>query len=259
MLCTVLLAACPVHGAQRLVIGIQLEPPILDPTVNPAAAISEVLYGNVYQGLVQFAADGSVLPGLALSWEVSGDGLTYVFHLESGVRFHDGSAFDAAAAKFSLDRILEPGSTNPQRSRLRAIRAVEAVDPLTLRMLLSRRSGGLLQSLAFGSAVMVSPASAMNNALQPVGTGPFRFLRWRRGDSITLERNPDYRAAPALLSQVTFKFITDPTAAYAALMAGDVDAFANYPAPESFAQFARRSALQGFHRHQRDGDGVGAQ
>ncbi len=220
-----------------MVIGTQLEPPILDPTVNPAAAISEVLYGNVYQGLVQFAADGSVLPGLALSWEVSGDGLTYVFHLKSGVRFHDGSAFDAAAAKYSLQRILEPGSTNPQRARLRAIRAVEAVDPLTLRVLLSRRSGGLLQSLAFGSAVMVSPASAMNNALHPVGTGPFRFLRWRRGDSITLERNPDY-PAPALLSQVTFKFITDPTAAFAALMAGDVDAFSNYPAPESFSQFA---------------------
>ncbi len=85
---------------------------------------------------------------------------------------------------------------------------------------------------------MVSRASATNNALHPVGTGPFRFLRWRRGDSITLERNPDYRPAPAPLSQVTFKFITDPTAAFAALMAGDVDAFSNYPAPESFAQFA---------------------
>ena len=166
------------------------------------------------------------------------DGLSYVFHLKSGVRFHDGSEFDAAAAKYSLERILAPGSTNPQRARLRAIRAVEVVDPLTLRVQLSRRSGGLLQSLAFGSAVMVSRASAVHNALQPIGTGPFRFLRWRRGDSITLERNPDYQGPPALLSQVTFKFITDPTAAFAALMAGDVDAFANYPAPESFSQFA---------------------
>jgi ABC-type dipeptide/oligopeptide/nickel transport system permease component/ABC-type transport system substrate-binding protein len=234
----VLLAACPVHGAQRMIIGTQLEPPILDPTVNPAAAISEVLYGNVYEGLVQFAADGSVLPRLALSWEISSDGLTYVFHLKNGVRFHDGSEFDAAAAKYSLERILAPGSRNPQRARLQAIRAVEAADPLTLRVLLSRRSGGLLQSLAFGSAVMVSRTSAMHNALQPIGTGPFRFLRWRRGDSITLERNPDYHGPPALLSQVTFKFITDPTAAFAALMAGDVDAFANYPAPESFSQFA---------------------
>jgi peptide/nickel transport system substrate-binding protein len=231
------LAPCA-RGAQRAIIGTQLEPPILDPTANPAAAISEVLYGNVYEGLVQFAADGSVLPSLALSWDVSDDGLTYVFHLRGGVRFHDGSTFDAAAARFSLNRMIAPGSVNPQRSRLAAIRAVEAVDPLTLKLLLSRRSGGLLQSLAFGSAVMVSPQSAANNAVQPVGTGPFRFLRWRRGDSITLERNPDFQGALPKLDQVTFKFITDPTAAFAALMAGDVDAFSNYPAPESFAQFA---------------------
>jgi peptide/nickel transport system substrate-binding protein len=235
------LASSPpdVHGAQLAVIGTQLEPPILDPTANPAAAISEVLYGNVYEGLVQFAPDGSVLPRLARSWDVSGDGLAYVFHLQAGVRFHDGSVFDAAAAKFSLDRIIAPGSLNPQRSRFRTIRAVEAVDPLTLKVLLTQRSGGLLQSLAFGSAVMVSPQSAANGALNPIGTGAFRFLRWRRGDSITLERNPGFRGAAPKLDQVTFKFITDPNAAFAALMAGDVDAFSNYPAPESFAQFAR--------------------
>lgn len=225
-------------GAQRAIIGTQIEPPILDPTANPAAAISEVLYDNVYEGLVQFAADGEALPKLALAWDVSQDGLTYVFHLKAGVRFHDGTSFDAAAAKFSLDRIIAQGSINPQRSRFRAVREVVALDPLTLRVLLKQRSGGLLQSLAFGSAVMVSPQSAAGNALHPIGTGPFRFLRWRRGDSITLERNPDFQGAPALLAQVTFKFITDPTAAFAALMAGDVDAYANYPAPESFAQFA---------------------
>jgi peptide/nickel transport system substrate-binding protein len=238
LLCVLLLTAPGLPAAQRLIIGMQLEPPILDPTANPAAAISEVLYGNVYEGLVQFAADGSVLPKLALSWEVSGDGLTYVFHLKPGVRFHDGSDFDAAAAKFALERAIAAGSVNPQKSRFLAIRAVEAADPTTLRVALKQRSGGLLQSLAFGSAVMVSPRSALSNAVTPIGTGPFRFSRWRRGDSITLARNPDYHGAPATLDQVTFKFIADPTAAFAALMAGDVDAFSNYPAPESFAQFA---------------------
>src|SRR5580698_11434415 len=99
MLCALLLGASSAFGAQRLIIGTQLEPPVLDPSANPAAAISEVLYGNVYEGLVQFAADGSVLPKLALSWDISPDGLTYIFHLRDGVRFHDGTAFDAAAAK----------------------------------------------------------------------------------------------------------------------------------------------------------------
>jgi peptide/nickel transport system substrate-binding protein len=233
-----LLAAPGVHAGGRAIIGMQLEPPILDPTANPAAAISEVLYGNVLEGLVQFAADGSVLPRLAVAWDISDDGLTYVFHLVAGARFHDGSPFDAAAAKFSLDRITAAGSVNPQRARFGAIRSVEVVDANIVKIALRRRSGGLLQSLAFGSAVMVSPQSAAGNAVRPIGTGPFRFARWRRGDSITLTRNPDYRGVSAGLDEVTFKFIADPSAAYAALMAGDVDAFANYPAPESFAQFA---------------------
>ncbi len=71
-------------AAGRVAIGMQLEPPTLDPTANPAAAISEALYGNLYEGLVQFAADGSVLPQLAESWDISPDGLTYTFHLRAG-------------------------------------------------------------------------------------------------------------------------------------------------------------------------------
>jgi len=233
-----LLWALHAPASQRVTIGMQLEPPILDPTANPAAAISEILDGNVFEGLVQFAADGSVVPKLAVAWEISQDGLSYVFHLRKGVRFHDGSAFDAAVAKFSLDRARGPGSVNPQKSRLNRISTVDVVDPFTLRIALKQRSGGLLQSLAWGAFVMVSPRSAAANAAHPTGTGPFRFSAWRRADSITLVRNADYWGDAAALSEATFKFIADPTAAYAALMAGDVDAFANYPAPESFAQFA---------------------
>jgi ABC-type dipeptide/oligopeptide/nickel transport system permease component/ABC-type transport system substrate-binding protein len=241
------MSACPADAMSAtdagvvggsVTIGMQLEPPILDPTASPAAAISEALYGNVFEGLVQFAPDGSVLPCLAESWDVSADGLTYTFHLRGGVRFHDGSRFDAATAKFSLDRALAPDSANPQKSRLQAVRSVEVIDERTLRLLLRHRSGGLLQSLAWGSFVMVAPDSAPNNGLRPVGTGPFRVAEWRRGDSLRLVRAAGYWGQPALLEQVTFKFIADPTAAYAALMAGDVDAFDNYPAPESVAQFA---------------------
>src|SRR5271167_1653022 len=202
-----LLAAPHARAGERAIIGMQLEPPILDPTANPAAAISEALYGNVFEGLVQFAADGSVLPRLAASWDISEDGLTYVFHLIAGARFHDGSPFDAVAAKFSLDRITAAGSINPQRARFDAIRSVDIVDSDTVKITLKRRTGGLLQSLAFGSAVMVSPQSAADNAFRPTGTGAFRFMRWRRGDSITLERNPGYRGAPAGLQEATFKFI----------------------------------------------------
>jgi peptide/nickel transport system substrate-binding protein len=225
-------------AADTATIGMQLEPPVLDPTANPAAAISEALYANLFEGLVQFAADGSVRPCLAASWDISADGLTYTFHLRSGVRFHDGARFDADTARYSLERALGPDSLNPQRARIRAISAVQALDALTLRLSLSRRSGGLLQSLAWGAFVMVEPRSAATNTTRPIGTGPFRFVGWRRGDALILERNDDYWGERPRLARVTFKFIADPTAAYAALMAGDVDAFSAYPAPENIPQFA---------------------
>jgi peptide/nickel transport system substrate-binding protein len=235
------ISALLISGAYAAVIptiGMQLEPPSLDPTANPAAAISEALYGNVFEGLIRFGPDGSVLPALAEAWDMAEDGLTYTFHLQHGVRFHDGTKFSAATAKFSLDRARGDDSINPQKSRLRMIRSVDVLDENTLRIVLFRRAGGLLQTLALGAFVMVSPESAAHNAAAPVGTGPFTFGEWRRGDSLTLLRNPNYWAKTAQLSRARFKFISDPSAAYAALMAGDVDAFDNYPAPESFAQFA---------------------
>jgi peptide/nickel transport system substrate-binding protein len=227
-----------VLAADTVTIGMQLEPPVLDPTANPAAAISEALYGNLFEGLVRLAADGSVGPCLAASWDISADGLTYTFHLRGGVRFHNGVRFDADTATYSLERALGADSLNPQRARIRAISAVQALDPLTMRLSLSRRSGGLMQSLALGAFVMVEPRSAASNTTQPIGTGPFRFVDWRRGDALMLERNDDYWGERPRLARVTFKFISDPTAAYAALMTGDVDAFSAYPAPENIPQFA---------------------
>jgi ABC-type dipeptide/oligopeptide/nickel transport system permease component/ABC-type transport system substrate-binding protein len=222
-----------------VVVGLQLEPPILDPCASPASAIAEVLYGNVFEGLVRFAADGDAAPALAESWDISPDGLVYTFHLRRHVRFSDGTPFDASTAKFSLDRARAPDANNPQRARLAAIAAIDVLAPDTLRLRLARRSSGLLQSLAWAAFVMVAPASAAGNALHPIGTGPFKFLEWRRGDSLELVRNADYWGEPAKLETLRFRFIADPTAAYAALMAGDLDVFSNYPAPESFAQFKR--------------------
>ncbi len=87
-----------------IVVGMQLEPPHLDPTSAAAGAIDSVLYANVFEGLTRFGPDGSVIPGLAESWEISDDGTVYTFKLHEGVTFHDGTTMDAEDVKFSLDR-----------------------------------------------------------------------------------------------------------------------------------------------------------
>jgi peptide/nickel transport system substrate-binding protein len=99
-----------------MTIALQLEPPHLDPTSAAAGAIDSVLYSNVFEGLTRFASDGAVIPGLAKSWEISDDGTEYIFQLNSGVMFHDGSAMDANDVKFSLERAKSEDSTNAQKA-----------------------------------------------------------------------------------------------------------------------------------------------
>jgi len=226
------------QGRSDLIVGMMLEPPSLDPTAEAAAAVDEVLYANVFEGLVRFAPDGSVVPGLASSWDISEDGLSYTFHLRPQVSFHDGSAMDSADVKFSLDRINAEGSLNAQKALYADIAAVEAVNPLTVRVRLSKPNGNLIYNLAWGDAVIVAPESAAGNKTSPVGTGPFRFSSRVEGDKIVLTRNPNYWGTPVKLASATFRFIGDPSAAFAALEAGDVDVFPNYPAPETLAQFS---------------------
>lgn len=219
-----------------LTLGMQLEPPHLDPTAGAAAAIDEVVYANVFEGLTRFAADGTIRPALARTWEVSGDGLVYTFRLQAGVKFHDGTPLTADDVKFSLDRARADDSTNAQKALFAGIRSVDVVDAQTVKVALSATNGGFLFNLAWGDAVVVSPKTIGDAKRKPVGTGPFRFANWVQGDRVELVRNPDYWGTPARLDRVVFKFISDPTAAYAALMAGDVQAFPVFPAPENLAQ-----------------------
>lgn len=220
-----------------ITIGMQLEPPNLDPTAGAAAAIDEVVYANVFEGLTRFGSDGSVKPALAKSWEISDDGLTYTFTLQTGITFHDGSAFNAEDVKFSLDRSRAENSTNAQKQLFDSIDTIEVADPQTVVIILSAPNGALLFNLAWGDAIVMSPDTFDKAKTAPIGTGPFKFSRWVQGDSIELVQNPDYWGTPAKLEKATFKFISEPTAAFAALMAGDVDAFPVFPAPENLAQF----------------------
>lgn len=220
-----------------ITVALQLEPPHLDPTSAAAGAIDSVLYSNVFEGLTRFMSDGSVVPGLAESWEISEDGLTYTFKLREGVTFHDGTTMDAEDVKFSLDRINAEDSANAQKALYSAISEVNVIDPATVEIKLSEQNGSMLFNLAWGDAVIVAPESIDNIKQQPIGTGAFKFDSWTQGDKIVLSKNPDYWGTPAQLESATFKFISDPTAAFAAMMAEDADVFAGFPAPENLPQF----------------------
>ncbi len=220
-----------------LTIAIQLEPPHLDPTSAAAGAIDSVLYSNVFEGLTRFDSAGDVIPGLAKSWEISEDGLTYTFMLNEGVTFHDGTTMDAEDVKFSLDRIGAEDSANAQKALYSAIAEVNVIDPMTVEVKLSEANGNMLFNLAWGDAVIVAPESIEGIKQTPIGTGAFKFDSWTQGDKIELSRNDSYWGTPAVLTNATFKFISDPTAALGAMMAEDIDVFSGFPAPENLPQF----------------------
>ncbi|MBA97814.1 ABC transporter substrate-binding protein [Sulfitobacter sp.] len=235
--CAAALMAGSVAAKSDITVAMQLEPPHLDPTSAAAGAIDSVLYSNVFEGLTRFMGDGSVVPGLAESWEISDDGLTYTFKLHSGVTFHDGTTMDADDVKFSLDRINADDSANAQKALFSAISEVKVLDPTTVEIKLSEPNGNLLFNLAWGDAVIVAPESIDNIKQLPIGTGAFKFTSWTQGDNIMIEKNPNYWGTPAALDVATFKFISDPTAAFAAMMAEDIDVFVAFPAPENLPQF----------------------
>ena len=152
-------------------IGVALEPPALDPTAGAAEAIDVVVYQNVFEGLVRIDQTGAVQPGLAESWTISDDGLTYRFALHQGVTFHDGTSFDAEDVKFTFERLLAEDSVNAQKALYAPISAVTVIDPVTVEFALSRPDGLFLFNMGRGDAVIVAPESAANNGAEPIGTG----------------------------------------------------------------------------------------
>jgi peptide/nickel transport system substrate-binding protein len=238
------LAALPLSaGAQAkkdsVVLGMVLEPPALDPTTAPAAAIGEIVHYNVLEGLTKINMDGSIVPLLAESWSIDPDGKVYTFRLRKGVKYSDGEAFDSSDVKFSFERAKAPGSTNKSKKTVfDNISRIDAPDPYTVILVLNQADGNFLFRMGENTAVILDPKSAPTAATKPIGTGPFKFESWAKGTSVTLVKNESFRNAAAIkLNKATFRFINDPAAQVAALLAGDIDGMPRFGAIESLKQF----------------------
>ncbi len=228
-------AQMPVYGGS-LTIAQGVEPPGLDPTTATSAAIPRVIYGNVMEGLVKIDRSGKIVPALASDYRVSKDGKEYTFNLKKGVKFHDGKAFGAEDVKFTFDRLMDPKNATAHPEYYKEVESVQAVDPSTVKIRLKNVNSMFLFNLARPDSIIVNPQAADRLKTEPIGTGPFRFVEWVRGDHITLAKFDGYhQKGIPYLDKVAFKFIGDPSAQVANLKAGDVEAIAYDITPENAA------------------------
>ena len=236
-----LTAPAAAQPAGTLVVGLVAEPVNLDPA--QVTDLNSARVGRrVVETLVTFPEESTQLvPGLAESWTISRDGLQYTFKLRTGVKFHDGTPLTAEAVKFSIERQIN--SEHPAYKLGKYpfanyffgnVKAVEALSDERVAFLLKEPRASFLAILTAGAASIVSPTAVMkagpDYALHPVGTGPFKFVAWDRGQRVVLEKNPSYWKAPVKLDRVIYRPIVEDQARLTELLTGTLDLIVGVPA-----------------------------
>jgi ABC-type transport system substrate-binding protein len=233
-------AQAPVAGG-TLIFAAGADPDSLDPQntqSNPGEQVNRMMYEN----LVRFNTKMQIEPALAESWTQSADGLTWTFKLRKGVRFHDGTPFDAKTVKYFFDRVL--GDEKPFKASLYTpfVQGAQVVDDNTVRVTLKQPFAAFLFRLAHSAGGIVSPAAhqkwGKDLALHPAGTGPFKFVEWVKGDRVVVERNDAYWGGRPLLDRVTVKTVKEDSARVLMLQSGDADLIVNIP-PEDIPRLRK--------------------
>lgn len=234
----------------------------LDP-ITVTDGESFIVTKNVFEQLVEFGQGNTeVEPALATEWEISPDGLTYTFKLREGVKFHDGTDFNADAVVFNFDRWMN-GTADKfpyyismfggfKGDEGHVIKEVKAVDEYTVQFTLNRPQAPFLKNLAMVPFAIASPDAVKKHGDKftenPVGTGPFKFVEWKRNDKVVLEKNEDYwKEGQPKLKQVIIRVIPENSARLSAVKTGEVD-LADGINPSDVKQVEGNPDMQVFER-----------
>jgi peptide/nickel transport system substrate-binding protein len=217
-----------------LYVALEAEPPELDPNLSSAYVDRQVM-ASLYDKLVDIDQNGEIVPMLAKSYDVSDDGTVYTFELREGIKFHDGTEFNAEAVKVNLDRYQEEDSV--RSTEVEPIESVEVVDPMTVRVTLSEPFAPFLAVLTDRAGIIASPKAIEESggriSKNTVGTGPFEFVERVSGDHITVKKNPDYwREGLPKLDKIIYRGIEDENVQYQNLQSGELDLIDSIPLVE---------------------------
>lgn len=230
------LSGCSNNGQkpniQDINIALQHEPYKLDPYYAETRAERQV-FQSIFDKLVNVDEKGNIIAELADAWDISADGKVYTFYLHKGVKFHDGTLFNAEAVKFNLERYQESGI----HQGLQFVSNIEVVDEYVVRLFLDKPFTPLLYVLADKSGMMCSPAAVRSHGVQfmnsPVGTGPYIFKTRVRGNSVTLSANTHYwREGEPAADSLTYKIIPNEKTALVNLRSGMIDLSEHFPLEE---------------------------
>ena len=228
--------AQPQQGSTSLTIGMTLEPGTLDLTTSDAASIPQLLLYNVYETLVKIDSAGAITPLLATGYTISTDNLTYTFNLDPKATFASGAPVDAGAVVASINRMRQATSQS-MKTQMANIANVTAKGASTVEVTLVQPSNLWLYSMTSSAGIIVDP-TVSDLATQPMGSGPYAFDSWTKGDRITLKKNPNYWGAPARYDQVVFRYIPDPNAMVSAMLSGGLDIMGEMTSPDALPQFS---------------------
>ena len=208
--------------AQSITIAIGSEPSTLEPQFRDDGG-ERAINDNVYETLLARTATGELVPGLATELPTQIDELTWEFKLRESVSFHNGEPFNADAVVASIKRAVDPANASEQMAYFGTVASAEKVDEFTVRVITSGPDPILPSRMYWMKMVPPVYAGSEEIGAAPVGTGPYKFVSWNRGNEIVLEAHADYWDGAPQVDQVTYRFITEPGTRLSGLMAGELD------------------------------------